>query len=240
MTLPKLDCLVYELTLPLSKKKIKFRPFLVKEQRNLMIAMEADDKETIERNIKQVMQNCCLTELDIDSLPIIDVEYYFLNLRARSVSEIVENKYECKNIVDGKECGKVMDVKFNLLDIAVDVDPNIKDVIQLSDTMSMKLHYPTFSVLERAKKFENETDMAFDMILDSIDYIFDGKQYYHSKETTGDELQEFVESLSSKQFAKVEEFFSNLPKMNKKLDLKCSKCGFQHTIEVEGLENFFG
>ena len=96
MALPKIDSPIYELTLPLSKKLIRFRPFLVKEQRNLMMAMESDDKDTIEKNIKQVLHNCTLTEgIDIDSMPILDVEYYFIQLRARSVGEVVENKYKC-------------------------------------------------------------------------------------------------------------------------------------------------
>ena len=94
MALPKIDTPIYELTLPLSKKNIRFRPFLVKEQRNLMMAMESDDKDTIQKNIKQVLHNCTLTEnVDIDSLPILDIEYYFIQLRARSVGEVVENKY---------------------------------------------------------------------------------------------------------------------------------------------------
>ena len=123
MALPKIDTPVYELDLPLSKKHIRFRPFLVKEQKNLMMAMEADDKETIERNIRQVLTNCTLSDnFNVDRLPVIDVEYYFINLRARSVGEIVENKYICTNEVEGKQCGNKMDTKFNLLDITVDID----------------------------------------------------------------------------------------------------------------------
>ena len=127
MALPKIDTPVYELDLPLSKKHIRFRPFLVKEQKNLMMAMEADDKETIERNIRQVLTNCTLSDnFDVDRLPVIDVEYYFINLRARSVGEIVENKYICTNEVDGVQCSNKMETKFNLLDITVDINPNAK------------------------------------------------------------------------------------------------------------------
>ena len=105
MSLPIIDSPVYETTLPLTKKKIKFRPFRVKEQRNLLMALESGDKDTMEKNIKQILTNCTLTDkINIDTLPIIDVEFYFLQLRARSVGEIVHNKYKCENSVDGKVC----------------------------------------------------------------------------------------------------------------------------------------
>lgn len=240
MALPKIDAPIYELTLPLSKKQIRFRPFLVKEQRNLMMAMESDDKETMEKNIKQVLHNCTLSEgVDIDSLPIVDVEYYFIQLRARSVGEVVTNKYKCENPVEDKPCGNLMEAKFNLLDIKVDHN-DIKDEIQLTDTISIKLSYPKFSVLDAAKEIETATDMAFEMIVSSIVNIYDGEQFYYANEVDRQELVDFVDSLNQEQFGKIEDFFSNLPKLNKTLEMDCGKCGFHHTIEVEGLENFFG
>ena len=240
MALPKIDTPVYELDLPLSKKHIRFRPFLVKEQKNLMMAMEADDKETIERNIRQVLTNCTLSDnFNVDRLPVIDVEYYFINLRARSVGEIVENKYICTNEVEGKQCGNKMDTKFNLLDITVDIDPNAKDVIQLTNKISIKLKYPEFSLIDKLKKKETAVDIAFEVVVDSIDYIYDGEQYYHANETSKEELLEFIESLNQEQFSKLETFFDNLPKLNRKVEMKCSKCGFDHTISMEGLESFF-
>jgi len=241
MALPKIDAPVYELDLPLSKKHIRFRPFLVKEQRNLMMAMESDDKETIEKNIRQVLHNCTITEnIDIDSLPIIDVEFYFLNLRARSVGEVVENKYKCENVVNNSTCGNIMDVQLNILDIKVEMKDDIKDEIQITPQIAIKLKYPEFSILKRAAKFENTTDMVFDMIVESIEYIYDGQQFYYAKESSPAELVEFVESLSQEQFAKIEEFFNNLPKLNKEIKVDCKKCGYHHNINVEGLDSFFG
>lgn len=241
MALPKIDAPVYEIDLPLSNKHIRFRPFLVKEQRNLMMAMESDDKETIEKNIKQVLHNCTLTtDVNIDSLPIIDVEYYFLNLRARSIGEVVETKYRCENEVNSKPCGNLMEASINLLDIKVEMNDKAKDVIQLTDTIAIKLKYPEFALLDRATKFDSATDMAFQMIVESIEYIFDGEQYYYPNETDPNELVEFVESLNAEQFTKIEDFFNNLPSLNKKIELDCGKCGYHHTIEVEGLDNFFG
>jgi hypothetical protein len=240
MALPKIDTPVYDLELPLSKKKIRFRPFLVKEQRNLLMAMESDDKETIERNIRQVLHNCTLTEnLDIDRLPIIDVEFYFLNLRARSIGEIVQSKYRCENVVEEKTCGNLMTAELNILEIQPDMTNVVNDIIQINNAISVKLKYPEFSVLERANKFESITDMAFDMIAESVEYIFDGEQYYYATESEPDEIIEFIESLSQEQFSKIENFFNNLPKLNKKIEMDCKKCKFHHTIEVEGLDSFF-
>jgi hypothetical protein len=241
MALPKIDTPVYELTLPLSKKQIRFRPFLVKEQRNLLMAIESDDKESIETNIKQVLTNCTLTEnVDIDSLPIVDVEYYFIQLRARSVGEVVNNKYRCENEVDGKKCNNSMEVALNLLEIKVDMNDENEDTIQLTPTITMKLRYPQFSVIEKTSKQTNSTEIAFNMIIDSIENIFDGEQYYYATETPKKEMVDFVESLNTEQFGKIEKFFEKLPKLNKKIECTCGRCGFKHLIEVEGLENFFG
>jgi T4 bacteriophage base plate protein len=119
MALPKLDVPMFEVTLPVSNKKLKFRPFLVKEQKILLMAMESKDEEVIENNIHQILNNCVVTPvgetpIEIDKLPLVDVEYYFLNLRARSVGETVESRYKCENDVGGKPCGNMMDVNFDL------------------------------------------------------------------------------------------------------------------------------
>lgn len=241
MPLPKIDTPVFDLVLPLSKKKIKFRPFLVKEQKNLLMAMESGDRETIEKNVKQVLQNCTLTEdVDIDKLPVIDIEFYFLNLRARSVGEVVENKYRCDNEVEGNKCGNVMEVAVNLLDLKVTNITENNDLIQLTNDVFVKLKYPEFSVLKSISDKSEVADIAFEMVAESVEYVFDGEQYYYSNEVPKEELIEFIESLSQQQFSKIEEFFTNLPKLEKKIEMKCSRCGFQHMLDIEGLESFFG
>ena len=241
MALPKIDTPIYELDLPLSKKHVRFRPFLVKEQKNLLMAMESGDSKSIEQNVKQVLNNCTVTEnIDIEKLPVLDVEFYFLNLRARSVGEIVENKYRCDNQVDGSACGNIMETSLNLLDIKIEGVKENNDVIQLTDTISIKLKYPEFSVINKLSKLTDVSDIAFEMIADSVEYIFDGEQFYYAKETTTEELVEFIEGLNQQQFAKIEDFFANLPKLEKKIEMKCSRCGFEHKLDVEGLESFFG
>jgi hypothetical protein len=241
MALPKIDTPTYELTLPVSKKKIKFRPFLVKEQRNLLMAMESNDSSEVHLAIKDILENCTITEnIKIDELPVIDVEYYFINLRAKSVGEIVESKYRCNNIVDEKECGNTMENNFNLTKLQVEMDENINPEIKLNERLTVKFKYPQFGKIKDSLKYEDVSKMTFSMIANSIDYIYDGEQFFYGKESTEKELIEFIESMNQQQFEKVEEFFGNLPKLKDKIEMKCGKCGFEHKIDVEGLESFFG
>ena len=238
--LPKLDAPTYRIELPLSKIKIEFRPFYVKEQRNLLMAVESGDSETIQKNVRDILTNCTITpNVNIDSLPIVDVEYYFINLRARSVSEIVETRYRCNNEVDGKKCNGIMEKDINLLDVKVEKDSIIDPLIQLTDTISIKLRYPDFSYVGDSLKYDNVNELTFNMIAKSIEYIYDGEQYYYTKEVPMQETVEFVEQLSQSQFEKIEAFFSSLPKLQQSIEMDCKKCGFHHKIDVEGLESFF-
>jgi hypothetical protein len=240
MALPKIDSPIFELTLPLSKKQIRFKPFTVKEQRNLLMALESADKDTMEKNVKQVLHNCTLTEgIDIDKLPVVDVEYFFIQLRARSVGEIVHNKYRCENVVDGNVCNHAMEVDIDLTKIEVIFPEDVLDTIQLTDRISIKFNYPEYSIIEKSNKFTSTSDMAFNMILDCVDYIFDGDQFHYAKETPRKELNDFIESLNQEQFSKIEGFFENLPVLKSTIAIKCKKCGFEHKIEVEGIEDFF-
>jgi hypothetical protein len=240
MALPKIDTPTYELTLPLSKKKVKYRPFTVKEQRNLLLALESDDSDTIQQNVGDILYNCTLTEgVAIDKLPIVDVEYYYLNLRSKSVGEIVDTRYRCNNVVDDKNCNNIMQTQIDLSKVKVDVDANMKPEISLNDKFVVKLKYPEFGFVKSVKNFENVNDLTFNIIAQSIEYIFDGEQYYYASEVTTAELLEFVESLSAEQFSKIENFFNHLPKLKHNLRMTCSKCGFQHNMDIEGLESFF-
>ena len=240
MALPKIDTPTYELTLPLSKKKIKYRPFLVKEQKNLLMALESKETETIQRAIRDILTNCTITEnILIDSLPILDVEYYFIQLRAKSVGEMVEVRYLCNNFVEEKECGNVMQSEIDVTKVELRKEKDIEDVIQLTDTISMKLKYPEFAFIDRAQEYENVSDMTFSMIAKSVEYVYDGEQFYYANEVKEKELVEYIENLSPSQFSKIEEFFGNLPRLEQNIDVTCNKCGFNHNIVVEGLESFF-
>lgn len=241
MALPKLDVPTYEIELPVSKKKIKYRPFLVKEQKNLLMAMESGDAGTIQQNVKDILYNCTVTEgIDIEKLPIIDVEYYFLQLRSKSIGEVVESRYRCNNVVDGKECGNIMEKDINLNDIKVEMDDSVSPEIQLTDKVVIKMKYPEFGVVQDSLKYENINDVTFNMVAESIEYIYDGEQFYYGHEAQPGEMLEFVEDMNQQQFTKVENFFNTLPRLKQTIEIDCKKCGFHHKIDVEGLESFFG
>jgi hypothetical protein len=241
MALPKIDTPTYELKLPVSKKKIKFRPFLVKEQKNLLMAMESNEGEDVQRAVKDILNNCTLTDnVNIDVLPIVDIEYYFINLRARSVGEVVDSKYKCTNIVDNKECGGLMEHKLNLLDMKIEMNEEVGPEIKLDDKLTIKFKYPEFGFIKNFSKYDNANDLTFALIAQSIEWVYDGEQYYYAKEQTTKELQDFIESMRQDQFNQVEKFFTNLPRLKQTIRMKCGKCGFDHNIDVEGLESFFG
>ena len=241
MALPKLEVPTYELELPVSKKNLKFRPFLVKEQKALLMAMESNDAKTIQHNVREILNVCTLTEgINIDKLPIIDVEYYFINLRAKSVSEIAESRYRCNNMVEEKECGNIMDVKVNLTEIVPETDEVVDPVIEITDKISIKMKFPEFGLIQDSVELTNLTDITFNMIANSVEYIYDGEQFYYASETPIEEMVQFIENLNQDQFEKVENFFNNIPKLRKRIEMTCSKCGFHHNMNVEGLESFFG
>jgi hypothetical protein len=241
MALPKLDVPTYEIELPISKTKIKYRPFLVKEQKNLLMAIESNESSTIQQNVKDILYNCTLTEgIDIEKLPIIDIEYYFIQLRAKSVGEVVESRYRCNNEVNDKECGNIMEKDINLMDIKVEMDPDNNPEIQLSNKIAIKMKYPEFGIVKNSLDLDNINDITFNMIADSIEYIYDGEQFYYGHEAQPGEMLEFVEGMNQEQFMKVEKFLNSLPTLKQNIEMTCGKCGFHHNIEVEGLESFFG
>lgn len=241
MALPKIDTPKYEITLPLSKKRIRYRPFTVKEQRNLLMAMESDENETIQLAINDVLHNCLLSEdVNVENLPVVDIEYFFIQLRAKSVGEVVEARYRCNNQVDGKNCGHIMETEIPLTKIEVSRDKEISNEIKLNDRFIVKLRYPDYKSVKESMKFDNVNDLTFNLIAKSVESVYDGEQFYYANEVAHSEMVDFVESLSQEQFKKIEEFFNNLPRIQENIELKCSKCGFHHKIKVEGLENFFG
>jgi len=155
------------------------------------------------------------------------------------VGEVVESKYRCNNEVNGKECGNLMENKINLMDMKVDMNGNISPEIKLTDSITMKLKYPQFLMVKDSLNYDDANELTFNMVAQSIEYIFDGEQYYYGHESSLEEKIDFIESLNQEQFLKVEEFFNNLPRLKETVNITCNKCGFPHKINVEGLESFF-
>jgi len=244
--LPKIDVPIYELDLPLSKKKVKFRPFLVKEEKILMMPMESETDESTLLAIKQIIGNCCLSDdIDIETLPITDLEYFFLNLRARSVSEVVELEYKCNNKVNDendeeKDCGNIVKLEVNVLDIKPEVSENHSTKVALTPTMGVVMKYPSFKVVENNEKVEGgEIEKLMNILVNCIESIYTEDSIFYAKDVTNQELSDFIESLTKEQFTKIQQFFESMPKIKKELDFTCNKCGYQENIFVEGLQSFF-
>ena len=238
MALPKIDVPIHTIDLPLSKKKIRYRPFLVKEEKILLMAMESEDENTIFDSIKQIVNNCSLEELDVEDLPITDLEYFFLHLRARSVSEVVDLQYKCNNKVNEQDCGNIVKVKVNILEIKPEFQKDHSTKIQLTDELGLIMKYPSLKVIQNIKS-ENEVDKLMQIIFKCIESIYDKNSMYYTKDVSEEELKDFVESLTQQQFVKVQKFFESVPKMKKNLSFKCNKCGYEDTVLVEGIQNFF-
>jgi hypothetical protein len=242
--LPKIDVPLYEITLPLSQKKVKIRPFLVKEEKILLMAMEAEDENSVLLAIKQIVNNCCVDEIDVDKLPILDLEYIFLQLRARSIGEIIDLQYKCNNdvIKDGEEtkkCNSIIKLNFNALEVEPTFDERHTKKIELTPKLGVVMKYPDFSIISKMEGLK-ETEMLTKMITGCIDYIYNDEELFYGKDASESELTEFVDSLTREQFEKVQEFFDTIPKMKKILDFKCSKCGYQEEVVLEGIQSFFG
>lgn len=242
--LPKIDVPIYNVQLPLTKKKIRYRPFLVKEEKLLMMAMESEDIKGVTTTIKQIANNCILDEIDVDDLPVLDLEFLFLQLRARSVNEIVEMNYKCNNTIkndegDEKSCDHVVKVNFNIFDIKPTFDEKHTNKIELSAELGIVLRYPTFDSIEMIDDV-NDVEKVFSILNTCVDYIYDADNIYYAKDATKEEINEFIDGMTREQFEKVKVFFDTMPKLKKKVDFKCGKCGYSEEIEVEGIQNFFG
>jgi hypothetical protein len=241
--LPKIDTPIYEVKLISTGKVVQFRPFLVKEQKLFLMNTENDDVESTIKVIRQVLKNCVLSDIDIDALPVFDLEYLFMHLRARSVSEVVNLKYKCNNTIKDdkggdKECGTVNELSFNVLEIQPTINEKHTKKFQLTDKIGIVMKYPTFEIMQKASGKE-DSDIIMDLIYNSIEQVYDEDTVYHMKDSTRDEIIEFVDNLQQKDLENVRDFFDTMPKLQKKIDYKCKKCCYQENIVLEGVQSFF-
>ena len=245
MALPKIQTPLFELNLPSTGQAIKYRPFLVKEQKILLMAMESGETSSILTAVKQIINNCSAEELETEKLPIFDLEYFFLRLRAKSIGEEIDLNLRHPGEVNskGESCSYVTKGKLNLLDVEVQKSLNHEDKIILDENsgIGVKFKYPTADLAKNFTEVEGKTelDLAAEAIINCIDYIFDKENIYKKEDSTQKELIDFVENLSQEQFQKLSKFFDTMPKLKHKVKWKCPGCGEEEEIELEGLANFF-
>ena len=242
MAIPKIDLPTYKLELKSIGKEVTFRPFVVKEEKILLMALESRDYETSLDAIKQIVRNCVLNELDIESLPLYEIEYLFLNLRARSIGEIVSLQYVCENVVQTadskKKCKAKMELDVDLLKVAVDHKP-VDNIIPLSNGIGIKLNYPTISISKVLMEKLKSEDAPIEILKQCTEYLYDENQVYKINEMMQGEFEEFINNLTTEQYRKIKKFFMSMPILRYENQLVCGKCGKAHTIKLEGLLDFF-
>ena len=237
MALPKLTTPTYELEIPSTDEKIKYRPFLVKEEKILMMAMESKSSADITQAVKDIVMECTFNKVDISNMPMFDVEYIFLNIRSKSVGEVSKLKILCQD--DGKTYA---DVELDLNEVKVQVGDDHTNKIELTDDMGLIMKYPTIdSFSETGIRDINPSNML-DVISTCILQIYEkkGEKTYDPKDQTKKELTEFIEQLNTKQFKDVQKFFETMPKLKHEITIKNPKTKKESKVTLTGLNDFFG
>mgnify|MGYP003132809532 FL=1 len=239
MPLPKINTPTYDLTLPSTGKKIKYRPFLVREEKILIMAMESEDMTEITNAIVQILSDCILSkDVKVESLATFDIEYLFLNVRAKSVGETVDVNITCPD--DGET---QVETSINIDSIKVQKTRGHKNIIKLDDELSMKLRYPSLEQFVE-NNFEtaegvSEVGQSLSMITSCVDMIYNAEESWEASDYSKKELDEFIEQLNTKQFKQIEKFFTTMPKLSHKLAVKNPKTGVESEVVLEGLASFF-
>ena len=240
MPLPKINTPTYELVLPSNNKKVKYRPFLVREEKILVMALESEDMSQITNSIIQILTDCILTKgIDVASLATFDIEYLFLNIRAKSVGESVEVNVTCPD--DNRT---TVEIDVNIDSIKVKKDRKHKDTVKLDDTLSLKLKYPSVAqFIDNNFEVSDDTGdsvaKSLSMITSCMDMIYNDEESWDASESTNEELTEFIEQLNTKQFKQIEKFFETMPKLSHKVKVTNPKTGVESEVVLEGLASFF-
>lgn len=231
MALPKITVPTFNIKVPSTGKELKFRPFLVKEEKILLLAQTGDTNDEIGA-LTQIINNCCFDDINVDALTTFDVEYIFLKLRARSVNNVIKLRYR------DNEDNELYDFEINLDEIEIKFDPTISNKIDITDDLKMIMKYPSIKIAQGLGSVKNESDLLNKILIHCIDSIYDKENVYPAKESTEEELIEFLENLDTKTFKRIEEFFSKMPKIYHELNYK-NKLGNDRTIKLETIQDFF-
>jgi len=239
MPLPTISTPTYELIIPSSNRKIKYRPFLVKEEKILILAMESQDTKQIARSVKDVLTKCILSKgIKVEKLSTFDIEYLFLNIRGKSVGEQIEVMVTCP---DDEKTQVPMSI--NIDDIKVQTEDSHTTDIKLDDTYILKMKYPSLTEFIK-NNFDNMSDLnvddTFDLIASCIDQVYTEEESWSHQECTKKELSDFVESLNSNQFKMIENFFTTMPKLSHTVKVINPNTKVESEIKIEGLQSFFG
>ena len=233
MTLPTMNIPTYELEVPSTKKKLAYRPFLVKEEKILLMAMEEDKESQLNRALKQVVNNCTFEKIKVDKLPLFDLEYIFLRIRAKSVGEVTKLSLLCQD--DGET---YVPVEIDLEEIEVEFQEGHTTKIELTEDVGIIMSYPTFEFLD-LNIAEADVNTLFTLIGNSIHQIYEGETVHERADFNKKELKTFLESLTSEQFKKVQNFFETMPRLRHTIEIENPKTKVKNSVTLEGLQAFF-
>ena len=236
MALPKLEVPIYELTVPSTDEKIKYRPFLIKEEKILLIAMESGANEDVIQAVKQIVSECTFNTLKLGDMPMFDVEYIFLQIRSKSVGEVSKLKILCRD--DGETYANV---EVDLTEIEVQVNDDHTNKIELTDEMGVIMKYPTIDSFSTAGISDITPENMLDVIVACIDKVYDkkGEEVYDSKDSSKKELMDFVEQMNTQQFQDVQKFFDSMPKLRHEITVVNPKTKVENIVALSGLNDFF-
>ena len=236
MALPKLTTPIYELVVPSTDEKIKYRPFLVREEKILLIAMESGASEDIVQAVKSIVEECTFNKLNLGDMPMFDVEYIFLNIRAKSVGEISNLRLLCPD-----DSETFAEVEVNLSEVIVQVEKEHTNKIELTDEMGIYMKYPTIDSFAQTGITEVTPVNMLEVITTCVAQIYDkkGEEVFDAKDQTKEELIEFIEQLNTKQFAELQKFFDTMPKLKHVVKIENPKTKVKSDILLQGLGDFF-
>ena len=240
MALPLNATPVYTLTIPSTQKQLKYRPFLVKDEKALLIAQQSEDHTVMLDTVKSVIAACAKSDVDVDKLASFDIEYIFLQMRAMSVGETVDLLFQCDvdHGVDNEKARAL--ARINLLEVKVETFEGHTNKISLFDDVGIVLKYPTISTLKNIEEAKTGgVDQVFNVVVDCIDYIYTPEEVFPAKEQTRQELIEFLNNLTSDQFENLQQFFYTMPQLRAYVNYTCPVCNKEHNKYMEGLASFF-
>ena len=235
MSLPILETAKYELTLPSQDMKVSYRPFLVKEEKILLLAMESNSPKEITKALKDIVHACTFGSINVEALPTFDLEFIFLNVRAKSVGEIAKLKILYP---DDKET--YANVEVDLSKVEVQVDDEHSNEIQINDKIKLLMKYPTIDSFDATVDANQlKTEQLFDIIGKSIYQIYEGETVHNAKDYSKEEMQAFIESLTSDHFAKIQKFFNSMPRLAHEIEVVNPKTQVKSKVMLQGLTDFF-
>lgn len=232
MPLPKLDQPIFEMLVPSQNKTIRFRPFLVKEEKILLFAQQSENERDIVLAIKQILQNCIVDKFDVNTLCTFDLEYMFLKLRSKSVNNVVDVSYR------DTEDNEVYDFKIDLDEVEIQIPENVSKKIEITDKIGIIMKYPSITLLDSAPDDASPLEMVEYLVRSCIDQVYDEEDVYFVAEQPKEEVDAFIDSLDVETYEKIRSFFNQLPRMYYKLEYKNS-LGNDRLIEMTSLRDFF-